>query len=260
MKTSLAGRVALVTGAGRGIGDAIVRALVEEGAAVSLVARSTVEIEALAAELSAKGARTFAVRADVADVAQIEASVTATVAALGPVDILVNNAAFAVRGAITEQAPETWQNTVDVNLLAPYHYSRLVLPGMLAKRWGRIINIGSVMSKVGMSLFTAYTASKHGLIGLTRALALEVADKGITVNAVCPGVTKTPGNDGLFEARSKALGVPVEKLRDEAVARIPMRTIATPEQVAPAVVFLASDAAERITGEALNVSAGAVMH
>ncbi len=260
MKTSLAGRVALVTGAGRGIGEAIARALAEEGAALALVARTMPEVDRLAAELRAKGGRAFAFSADVANPAEIQASIDATIAALGPIDILVNNAAFAERGAIDEQSPELWRRTVDVNLMAPYFYCRGVMPGMVARGWGRVINIGSVMSKIGMSLFTAYTSSKHGLVGLTRALALEVADKGVTINMVCPGVTKSPGNDGLFEARSQALGVPVEQLKAEAANRIPMRSIASAEQVAPAVVFLASDAASRITGEAMNVSGGAVMH
>jgi NAD(P)-dependent dehydrogenase (short-subunit alcohol dehydrogenase family) len=258
--TLLDGRTALVTGAGRGIGTAIAHALAAEGAAVAVVARSGNEIEQVTHDLRARGANAISAVADVTRESDVVASIEATTRELGPIDILVNNAGRAVRGAIGEMSVEEWRQLVDINLIGPYLYCRGTIPGMVDRRWGRVINIGSVMSKVGMALFSAYTASKHGLIGLTRALAIEVADKGVTVNAVCPGVTKTVLNDALFEAHSRALGVTEEKLRTDAINKIPMKTAALPDQIAPAVVFLASEAAARITGEALNVSGGAVMH
>ena len=260
MQKQLEGKTALVTGAGRGIGRAICLALAEQGAAIVAVARTREQIEAVAQDVRGAGGRAIAVVADVTRDDEILGSVEAARRELGGVDILVNNAGDNILGRIEEQDPEVWWQQIVVGLRAPYIYSRAAIPMMRAKGWGRIINISSVNGKKGAELCSAYCTAKHGIIGFTRALALELAKTRITVNAVCPGYVKTALTERTMAQRTEMFGVTREAIEQTAMRMIPQGSAMTAEEVAPAVVFLASEAAARITGESVNVSAGLVMH
>jgi len=254
--TGLEGRHALVTGAGSGIGAAVARALSARGAKVSLAGRRRDRLDATRATLTGEAAT---VVIDVGDMAAVAVGVKAAAAALGPIDILVNNAGQASSAPILKTGIETWNDIIAVDLTGVFVVTQAVLPGMLERGYGRIISIASTAGLIGYPYVTAYCAAKHGVIGLTRALALEVARKGITVNAVCPGFTDTPLLD-----EAVANIVRTAKL-DEAAARArlaqsnPQGRFVTPEEVADAVVWLASPGASAINGQAIPVAGGEVM-
>jgi len=260
MTRQFEGKTALVTGAGRGIGRAICLGLAREGAAIAAVARTREEIESVAEEVRALGGRAVAVTADVTHDDQILASVQAVQKDLGSVDILVNNAGDNILGRVEDQDPEVWWQQIVVGVRAPYLYCRTVIPQMRERNWGRIINISSVNGKKGAEYCSAYCTAKHGIIGFTRALALELAKTNITVNAVCPGYVKTALTDRTMTQRTQLFGVTREGVEQAAMRAIPQGVAMSPEDVAGSVVFLASQAAARITGESMNVSAGLVMH
>ena len=184
-------RVALVTGGGRGIGREIALALAREGCAVAVAARNRAQIEETAATVRLLGVDAMPVSLDVADADSVERAVADVVAKLGPVDVLVNNAGIAESAPLLKTDPELWERHMKVNVTGPYLMARAVLGGMLERRWGRIINIASLAGLYGAPYVTAYTASKHALVGFTRALAMEVSGKGVTVNAICPGYAAT---------------------------------------------------------------------
>lgn len=256
---SLKGRVALVTGGGRGIGRAIALALAQQGAAVGVTARSTGELDAVVQAITGTGGRALAIAADLSNPEAPGRVIAAMTAGLGDVDILVNNAGIGSSAdprPVAEFDDAFWELTLALNLTAPYRLCKAVLPAMRKKRYGRIINIASINSKMPSLHGAAYAASKHGLWGLTKTLALELAPEGITVNAVCPGPVHTLMNDRRIEYDAKRRGVPFS---DVERAMTPVGGRLEPEDVAPMAVYLASDEARMVTGQAYNVDGGVLM-
>jgi NAD(P)-dependent dehydrogenase (short-subunit alcohol dehydrogenase family) len=251
-------RVALVTGGGRGIGRAIALAFAREGAHVALAARTSSQVESVAAEARALGRKALAVSCDVADRAQVDLAVRATAEALGPVQILVNNAGIAASAKAIETDDALWERHLRVNLTGAFYASRAVLPAMLAARWGRIINIASTAARQGFPYVVAYVASKHGLLGLTRALAAELAAAGVTVNAVCPGFADTELTRESARRIQQKTGRSYEEALQSLAAFSPQRRLVEPDEVAALAVLLASDDARGITGQAWNLDGGAV--
>ncbi len=253
---SLQGRHALVTGAARGIGAAIARRLAADGATLTLLGRQAESLQRLAAGLPGSGHAV--VVADVSDAQAVAAAFAQARAAHGPLAILVNNAGQAESAPFLKTTPELWQRMLAVNLTGSFLCAKESLPDMLAAGWGRIVNIASTAGQKGYAYVSAYTAAKHGVIGLTRALALEVARKGVTVNAVCPGYTET---DILRESVANIVaktGRSVEAARAEFAAGNPQQRIVQPDEVADAVRWLCGPGASAITGQSISVSGGEV--
>jgi NAD(P)-dependent dehydrogenase (short-subunit alcohol dehydrogenase family) len=256
MSQDLQGRHALVTGAARGIGAAIARMLAQQGARVTLLGRKRETLSALAAELP--GEHGFVV-ADVAVEAQVQAAFAQARAARGPVTILVNNAGQAESAPFAKTSLALWQQMLDVNLTGTFLCTQAALPDMLAAGGGRIVNIASTAAQKGYAYVSAYAAAKHGVLGLTRSLALELARRGITVNAVCPGYTET---DILRESIANVVaktGRSEAQARAEFAAGNPQQRIVQPGEVADAVRWLCGEGASAITGQAISVSGGEVM-
>jgi meso-butanediol dehydrogenase / (S,S)-butanediol dehydrogenase / diacetyl reductase len=254
---SIEGRVALVTGGGRGIGRSIALALARAGAQVAVAARTVQEIEAVAAEVAALGRRTFFLPLDVADRAQL-ARVPAEVArALGPVEILVNNAGIHASGPVQRTDDATWDAVMAVDLAGPFLLCRACLPSMYERGWGRIINVASVAGKIGLKYGAAYSAAKHGLIGLTRSLAAEGARRGVTANAICPSWTETLMLQEAVEAAARATNRTPAEARELLLGSSPLGRAATADEVADAAVFLATSSV--VTGQAFHVDGGEVM-
>lgn len=256
----LAGRHALVTGAARGIGAEIARGLAADGARVTLLGRDAGRLQALADSLAdAVGASARIAVADVADAAAVVRAFDAAAAAFGPITVLVNNAGQAESAPFLKTTDTLWAQMIAVNLTGTFLCSRAALPGMLASGWGRIVNIASTAGQRGYAYVAAYSAAKHGVVGLTRSLALEVAKRGVTVNAVCPGYTET---DIL---RDSIANVVAKTGRSEAEARAqfaagnPQGRIVQPAEVADAVRWLCGPGAAAITGQTVSVSGGEVM-
>jgi NAD(P)-dependent dehydrogenase (short-subunit alcohol dehydrogenase family) len=254
----LSDRVALVTGGGRGIGRAIALALARAGADVAVAARTGAELDAVAAEVRGLGRKALAVACDVAERAAVEAAVDQVTGALGPVQVLVNNAGIAASAKFLDTDDALWERHLRVNLTGAFLVTRAALPGMLTARWGRIINIASVAARHGSPYVAAYTASKHGLLGLTRALALEVVTAGVTVNAICPGYVATD----LAWASARNIQERTGRAFEEAVRALaafsPQKRLIEPDEVAALAVFLASEEARGVTAQAWNVDGGLV--
>ncbi len=254
---SIEGRIALVTGGGRGIGRSIALALARAGAHVAVCARTVPEIEAVAAEVKSLGRRTFFFPLDVSDRAQVAHAPRAVAAALGQVDILVNNAGLHGTAPVHLTDDATWDAILAVDLTAPFLLSRAFLPGMYERHFGRVINVASVAGKVGLKYGAAYSAAKHGLIGLTRSLALEAAKKGVTANAICPSWTETRMMDDVVDAIAAQTGRTQAEARALVLGENPLGRAALPEEVADVAVFLARSPV--VTGQSVHVDGGEVM-
>ena len=254
----LNGKVALVTGGGRGIGRAIALRFASEGAAVMLAATRRDTLEATAAEIRNAGGRVATALADVADEAAVKSVVAATLAQLGGLDILVNNAGVGgptLRVVDMERAD--WDRTLAVNVTGAFLCSKHAVPHMVARRSGRIVNITSIAGLMGYPLRSPYAVSKWGLIALTRTLAGELGEWGITVNAIAPGAVKGERVEGVIKARAAALGRPAADVERELfVDPTALKRMVGPDDVAATAAFLASDDAANITGETISVSAG----
>ncbi|NMG75754.1 SDR family NAD(P)-dependent oxidoreductase [Aromatoleum diolicum] len=254
----LSGKHAVITGGGRGIGAAIAQRLAEQGARITLMGRTRDVLEARAETLRAL-TEINCETVDVGDAASVEAAFAAAVRRLGPVSILVNNAGQAGSAPFVKTDPALWQQMLSVNLTGTYLGTRAALPDMLAAGWGRIVNVASTAGQKGYPYVSAYCAAKHGVIGMTRALALELAQKRITVNAVCPGYTDTDiVRDAIANIRAKT-GRSEAEAQGELAKHNPQGHLVRPDEVANAVLWLCMPGSEAITGQAISVSGGEVM-
>jgi NAD(P)-dependent dehydrogenase (short-subunit alcohol dehydrogenase family) len=246
-RCSLAGRVALVTGASRGLGAATARALAGAGAAVACTGRVVAQAEATARRIAEAGGRAAAFPLDVPRADQVAAVVGDVERVLGPVDILVNNAGITLEKKTVEVTDEEWATVLATNLTAVFRLARAVAPGMLARGRGKIINVGSMYGVIGVARYAAYCASKAGVDGLTRSLAVEWAGHGIQVNCVAPGYMNTDiPRAALADART----------RERLLAKVPARRIGEPEEIGPLVVYLASPASDYMTGQTIYLDGG----
>jgi NAD(P)-dependent dehydrogenase (short-subunit alcohol dehydrogenase family) len=255
MTFSLAGKRAAVTGGGRGIGAAIARTLSEAGADVTILGRNISTLDQHAEALRRDGLTIKVAPIDVTE----ESSVTQAFTKLGPVDILVNNAGIAHAASFEKTSAADWERVFRVNVFGAVLCSQQVLPQMTERRWGRIVNIASTAGLKGYTRLSAYTASKHALIGMTRALALEMATTGVTVNAVCPTYTETDMTAEGITSISARLQTSTEEARKQLTKQIPQGEMAKPEQVAASVLWLCSTEAASVTGIALPIAGGEVM-
>lgn len=254
----LTGRIALVTGGGRGIGRAIAVSLAQAGADVAISGRNAAVLDETVAAIRAIGRRATAVVCDVGESSNVTAMITRVKKDLGDPLILVNNAGIAGSAKLSETTDDMWGTMLRVNATGAFYCMRAVVPMMVDAGWGRVINVASIAARVGAAYITAYAASKHALLGLTRAVAAEVAARGVTVNAVCPGYVDTEMSD-----RSAAF-ISVRTGRDETTARkilegfSPQKRLMTAEEVASLATYLCSEAARGINGQGIVLDGGAL--
>ncbi|MFD8492868.1 SDR family NAD(P)-dependent oxidoreductase [Amycolatopsis sp. NPDC059657] len=251
-------RVALVTGATSGIGLAVARDLANQGMAVFICARTADTVTETVKQLQAEGLEVDGTTADVRDVASVKGLVAAAVQRYGRVDVLVNNAGRNGGGVTADLTDELWYDVIDTNLNSVFLTTREVLNhgGLKERGWGRIINIASTGGKQGVVLAAPYSASKHGVIGFSKALGKELATTGVTVNAVCPGYVETPMAQRVRAGYAAAYDTTEDKILETFEAKIPLGRYSTPEEVSGLVAYLATDTAASITAQALNVCGG----
>jgi 3-oxoacyl-[acyl-carrier protein] reductase len=242
---NLKDKVAMVTGASQGIGRDTALALSEAGAKVAVAARNEEKLAALVAEITAKGGEAFAVKMDVADTEQVKAGFKSVIEKFGRLDILVNNAAITRDGLAVRMKSDDWEAVLRTNLTGAHLCIQQALSTMMRARTGRIINISSVVARMGNAGQANYVAAKAGLLGLTKAIAMEMASRNITVNAIAPGFIETPMTDVL-----------PDKVKEELKARIPLGRMGNGREIAAAIVFLSSDEASYITGQVLDINGG----
>lgn len=254
---SLSGRHAVVTGGGSGIGAATAAALLRAGARVTLMGRDGARLESWRVTLGG-GENVACVSVDISDETAVDAAFAHAAEGFGTVDVLVNNAGQAQAAPFVQTDLSLWRRMLDVNLTGTFLCTRAVLPGMLAQKQGRIVNVASTAGQVGYPYVAAYCASKHGVIGMTRALALEVATQGVTVNAVCPGYTETELLDASLEQIARKTSRSIAEARSILVRHNPQQRFVTPDEVANAVLWLCAPGSSAITGQSLSVSGGEI--
>ncbi len=251
----LHGKTAIVTGGGGGIGTAACRRFAEEEGRVAVWDIDAAAAQATAAAITENGGRAQSVVCDISDYEAVGRALSETEAAFGPVDILVNNAGWDVFRPFLETDPGLWQKLISINLLGPLNLHHHVLPGMVERQCGRIVNVASDAARVGSSGEAVYAACKAGLVGLSKTLAREHARHGVTVNVVCPGPTQTPLLDGFLAAADNP-----EKLAEAFRRAVPMGRLGQADDLPGAIAFLASDDAAYITGQVISVSGGLTMN
>ncbi|MCC6914267.1 MAG: SDR family oxidoreductase [Rhodospirillaceae bacterium] len=259
MKGALDGRHAVITGGGSGIGAAVADALAGQGAKLTLVGRSLEKLQKKAATLKGAHVAAHVAAADVTDAAAVAAAIESGVKVHGPVAILVNNAGAAPSRKFLDTDLATWRQTLDVNMTGAFLCAQAVLPGMIAAKWGRIVNVASVVGLIGYKGIAAYVAAKHGLVGLTRALALEYADLGITVNAVCPNFTDTDMVAQAVANIRAQRGVSETEARAMLAGKNPQKRLVTPAEVASAVAWLCQPESASMNGHALPIDGGEII-
>ena len=251
----LQGKTALVTGSTSGIGLGLAQALAAQGA--NIVMNGFGEVEAALAQVRALGVQVSYHGADMSKPAEIEDMVRHAQATFGGVDVLVNNAGIQHVARIENFPPERWDAVIAINLSSAFHASRMVLPGMRERNWGRIVNVASVHGLVASAEKSAYVAAKHGLVGLTKVTALENATTGVTCNAICPGWVLTPLVQKQVDAKAAALGISNEEAKRQLLAeKEPSLQFTTPEELGALAVFLCSKAADNVRGVAWNMDGG----
>lgn len=255
----LAGRRALVTGGGRGIGRAVALRLAKAGVAVAVASRTRGEVDSVAEEIQALGGASLALVADVARAEDVEGMFRAARTALGGVDILVSAAGVATSAPVVRTSDEVWRSLLETNLSGAFYCLREALPEMVEAGWGRVVTIASIAGKTGQAYIAAYSASKHGVLGLTKCAALEVADKGVTINAVCPGYVDTAMTDASVERIVEKTGRAHGDVRRHLAELSPQKRLIEAEEVAALVQYLCGDEARGITGQALSVDGGTVV-
>ena len=253
----LNGKTALVTGGGRGIGREIALTFARQGARIAVAARTAEQVEQVAGEI---GNNAIALVCDVSDSESVTRMFGDMRERLGDADILVNNAGIAESATFVNTTDELWHRHLAINLSGTFYCTRAALPAMLKKRWGRVINVASIAAKTGAPYVAAYTASKHGVLGLTRTLALEVATTGITVNAICPGYVETEMVSRGIDQITRKTGRTAEEALDALKKMSPQNRLVTSEEVAAVALLLASDEGRGINGQGINVDGGTVLY
>ena len=257
----LEGKLALITGGGRGIGRAVAFAFAREGARITVAARTGDEIGRVALGVSNEtGVTATAIECDVSRTASVERMFEIVENHFGAsVDVLINNAGIAQSAAIAKTSDELWHRHLAVNLSGTFYCTRRALPAMIERGWGRIINIASIAGKTGAPYIAAYSASKHGVLGLTRSVALEVATKGVTVNAICPGYVETQMTDHAVENITARTGKTTDEAVDILKRMNPQNRLVTSEEIAALALLLSSEEGRGINGQAINIDGGTVL-